>query len=142
MAQVMDHSTDRLIWAHGFSEREVFANALSELNEVMLPGFCQSVAHYDCLMHVHLSAEDASELLEAFLARVVALTKSQKALFCHVGFDAFGKTGLSANLFGRWYGQLENDVRIITSRGLDVASYRTEMREVAILLGVHEAEHA
>jgi SHS2 domain-containing protein len=121
MPFTLDHTSDVAILAEGFSHRELYSNALWQMNEVLLPGHCAKAKHYDCVMRVHIHAPDPTALLIDFLSEALALTYIQKALFCHVYFDAFGNSELSARLYGRWYGCLENEIKAVTYHEANVS---------------------
>lgn len=110
----LEHTSDMAIWAEGYSKKELFANALWQMSDMLLPGLCQKRAHYDCLMRVRIHAVDATALLIDFLSEALALTYIQKALFCHVYFDQLSDTKLSARLYGRWYDHLANEIKAVT----------------------------
>ena len=114
MSTTLDHTSDVAIYAEGFSLKELYSNALWQMNEVLLPGYCQKADHYDCLLRMRLYAPDATALLIDFLSAAMALPYIQKALFLYVYFDVMSETEISARLYGRWYGRLENEVKAVT----------------------------
>ena len=142
MTKILEHSTMLVIKAKGFSQKEMYNSALSEMNQVMLPGYCESVTHYDCLMHLSLRSEDSVSLLEDFLRSVTRLSRTQNALFCYAHFDYLHRSGLKAQLFGRWYAHLENEIQDVSCRAGDLPNNLTELQEVPIHLTLLEVEHA
>ena len=114
MAGILEHTSDVAIWTEGFSKKELYANALWQMSDVLLPGHCQEIAHYDCLMRVRIHAGDATALLIDFLSEALALTYIQKAIFCYAYFDVLSDTALSARLYGRWYDHLANEIKAVT----------------------------
>lgn len=114
MLPSLDHTSDVAIYAEGFSRRELYSNALWQMNQILLPGHCQKAEHYDCLLRVHVRAPDPTALLIDFLSEALALTYIQKALFCYTYFDVMGTTELRARLYGNWYGHVENEIKAVT----------------------------
>ena len=114
MPTTLDHTSDVAIWAEGYSLKELYTNALWQMNEVLLPGYCQKATHYDCLLRVNMHSHDPTLMLIDFLSEVLALTFIQKALFCHVYFDVMHGPELKARIYGRWYEHLENEIKAVT----------------------------
>ena len=114
MTALLQHTSDLAIQAEGYSLKEVFSSALLQMDEVLLPGHCQTAEHYDCNLRIQLRGEDTTVLLIDFLSQALALTYIQKALFCYVYFEVLGRTELVGNLYGRWYGQLEHEIKAVT----------------------------
>ena len=114
MATTLEHTSDVAILTEGYSLKELYSNALWQMNEVLVPGYCQKTDHYDCLFRVRLHAQEPTVLLIDFLSEVLALTYIQKAIFCYACFDKMSGTELSARLYGRWYGSLENEIKAVT----------------------------
>jgi SHS2 domain-containing protein len=117
MAAILERTSDIAIWAEGYSSRELYANALWQMSDLMMPGHCQKAAHYDCLMRVDIHAPNPKSLLIDFLSEALALTYIQHALFCHVYFDVLNESHLRARLYGRWFGNLEKKIRAVTYHG-------------------------
>lgn len=114
MSALLEHTSDIAIQAEGYSLKEVFSSALGQMNEVLLPRYCRTVEHYDCHFRIQLRGEDPTVLLIDFLSEALALTYIQKALFCRVDFEALTWKELAGNLYGRWYPQLENEIKAVT----------------------------
>ncbi|MCO5723265.1 archease [Robiginitalea marina] len=114
MTARLAHTTDVAIWAEGYSLQELFRAALREMNEVLLPGSCTGVTHYDCNMRIRLQAADATALLIDFLSEALALTYIQKAIFCYVYFERLTEREVAANLYGAWFGEVENEIKAVT----------------------------
>jgi len=114
MTGILEHTSGIAIWAEGYSKKELYANALWQMSEVLLPGHCSKIAHYDCLMRVRIQATDATSLLIDFLSEALALTYIQKAIFCYAYFDVLSETTLSARLYGRWFEHLANEIKAVT----------------------------
>ena len=120
----LEHTSDAAIWTEGTSKKELFADALWQMSDLLLPGHCQKIAHYDCLMRVRMQAVDDTALLIDFLSEALALTYIQKALFCHVYFDLLTDKKLSARLYGRWYDQLANEIKAVTYHEAEITRAR------------------
>ena len=114
MAALLEHTSDIAILAKGYRLKEVFDDALRQMNEVLLPGHCEGPRHYDCRMHIHLRGEDPTALLIDFLSDVLALTFIQKAIYCEAFFESLSRREVAVDLFGRWYGWLENEINAVT----------------------------
>lgn len=114
MAALLEHTSDIAILAKGYRLEEVYADALRQMNEVLLPGHCEGPRHYDCQMHLCLRGEDPTALLIDFLSDVLALTYIQKAIFCEALFESLSRREVAVDLFGRWYGRLENEIKAVT----------------------------
>ena len=114
MSALLEHTSDIAIQAEGYSLKEVFCNALGQMNEVLLPGYCRALEHYDCHFRIQLRGEDTTVLLIDFLSETLALTYIQKALFCRVDFEGLTRKELVGNLYGRWYAKLENEIKAVT----------------------------
>jgi SHS2 domain-containing protein len=114
MTARLAHTADVAIWAEGFSLQELFRAALGEMNEVLLPGHCTGVTHYDCNMRMRLQAGDTTALLIDFLSEALALTYIQKAIFCYVYFERLSGREVAANLYGAWFGAVENEIKAVT----------------------------
>jgi len=125
MTTTLDHTSDVAIFAQGFSRKELYSNALWQMNEVLLPGYCRKAKHYDCLLSLHIHAPDPSALIIDFLSEALALTYIQKALFCSVYFDELSNTELNARIYGRWYGCLENEIKAVTYHEAHVSRDQT-----------------
>ena len=114
MTVILDYTTDVTISAEGFSLKELFTNALHHMGEVLQPGYCEKATHYDSNMCIQLHAEDPTTLLIDFLSEVLALTYSQKAIYCYVYFETLTDRELAATLYGKWFGKLENEIKSCT----------------------------
>ena len=114
MTALLEHTSDIAIQAEGYSLREVFSNALRQMEDVLLPEYCQDAEHYDVHLLIHLRGEDPTVLLIDFLSEALALTYIQKALFCYAYFEVLNRNELVGNLYGRWYGKLENEIKAVT----------------------------
>ena len=114
MSALLEHTSDVAILAEGYSQKSMFSNALWQMNNVLLPGYCEGPRHYDCKIRLRLHGSDPTVLLVDFLSEALALTYIQKALFCYVYFDVLNRTVLAGHLFGRWYGELENEIKAVT----------------------------
>ena len=110
----VEHVTDVVLRASGVNRKEVFRNALRQMNEVLKPGSCQGPRHSDCCMRIRIESPDSVALLVDFLSEALALSLIQKTLFCYVYFDLFEEKRLSARLFGRWHHGLENEIKAVT----------------------------
>ena len=72
MAITLEHTSDVAIWAEGFSLKELNSNALWQMNEVLIPGYCSKAEHYDCLLRVNIRSNDPTALLIDFLSEALA----------------------------------------------------------------------
>ena len=114
MSALLEHTSDVAIQAEGYSLQEVFSSALRQMDEVLLPGYCGTAEHYDSYLRIHLRGADPTVLLIDFLSEALALSYIQKTLFCYVYFEVMGRKELVGNLYGRWYGKLENEIKAVT----------------------------
>ncbi|MDX1333908.1 MAG: archease [Robiginitalea sp.] len=114
MTALLEHTSDIAIQAEGYSLKEVFSSALRQMEDVLLPEYCQGAEHYDAHLLIHLRGADPTVLLIDFLSEALALTYIQKALFCYVYFEVLNRNELLGNLYGRWYGKLENEIKAVT----------------------------
>ncbi|MEJ2585829.1 MAG: archease [Robiginitalea sp.] len=114
MSALLEHTSDLAIQAEGYSLEELFSNALWQMNELLLPGYCEATDHYDCHIRIQIEEEDPTVLLIEFLSEALTLTYLKKALFCYAYFEVLNQKELAGNLFGRWYGKLENEIRAVT----------------------------
>jgi len=114
MAALLEHTSDIAIQAEGYGLEEVFSSAILQMDEILLPGYCQTTDHYDCNLRIQLHAEEPTMLLVDFLSEALALTYIQRALFCYVYFEELRQTELVGNFYGRWYGKLENEIKAVT----------------------------
>ena len=114
MTTLLDHTTDTAIRAEGFTLRELFSNALYQMNEILLPSHCEGATHYDCQMIIHFGDPGPTALMIDFLSEALALTYIQKAVFCYVQFERLTERELTARLSGRWFSRLENEIKAVT----------------------------
>ena len=49
-----------------------------------------------------------------FLSEALALTYIQKAVFCYAYFEVLNRNELAGDLYGRWFGKLENEIKAVT----------------------------
>lgn len=120
MATMLEHMTDVAIQVEGPTLSGLYANALGEMNHILSPETCLNPRHADCCMEFELKAPDPTTLLVDFLSECLALTYIHKALFCFVHFHEIDLHQLRACLYGRWYTELENEIKAVTFHGADV----------------------
>ena len=114
MPATIEHVSDIVLHAWGTTPKEVFRNALGEMNEVLKPGACNGARHSDYCTRIQVESPDTEALLLDFLSGVLALSLIQKSLFCYVYFEHLDRRCLSARLFGRWYKDLEKELMAVT----------------------------
>lgn len=114
MATLLAHTSDVVIQAEGYSLKELFSNGLRQMNEILLPEYCDNPRHSDCHMRFRIHDSDPTALLIDFLSEALALTYIHRAIFCHVYFDVLTQKDVGGNLFGRWYPELENEIKAVT----------------------------
>lgn len=121
MTALLDHTSDVAILAEGYSQKNLFSNALWQMNNVLLPGYCGGTRHYDCKMRLRLHGSDPTVLLVDFLSEALALTYIQRAIFCYVHFEVLNRTLLAGHLYGRWYKELDNEIKAVTYHEANVS---------------------
>jgi SHS2 domain-containing protein len=65
-------------------------------------------------MRMRLQAGDTTALLIDFLSEALALTYIQKTIFCYVYFERLSGREVAANLYGAWFGAVENEIKAVT----------------------------
>ncbi len=103
----------QLLESEARSGQGLFKSSLKGLADMLKPGLRNSADHYDCVMRVEAVADDFKGLLLSFLSRVLALTHRQKAVFCSLNIEELTETRIVAQVYGVWFGSLENDLKAI-----------------------------
>jgi SHS2 domain-containing protein len=119
MWEIDHHTADLRIRVTADSLRDLFADAVRALTEVMEPE--GSSSRRDAAFAVRLEAADATLLLVDFLNAALTASHIHRFAFTDVDFQSFEPTRLSATLLGLRVRGFAEDVKSVTYHGAQVA---------------------
>lgn len=114
------HTADVLMRVSGLNMPGLFENCLRGMNNILKNGFCDTIDQYDLNISINIMSIDTTSLLIDFLSEALSQTYVQKSIFCKVNFKMLTARQLQAQIFGKRFDTLEEEIKAVTYHGADI----------------------
>lgn len=130
------HTADVLMRVTGSNMNELFGNCLRGMNNILKNGFCDAIDHYDVNISIKIKSIDNIGLLIDFLSEALSQTYVQKSIFCKVNFNMLTARQLQAQIFGKRFDTLEEEIKAVTYHGADIYKNGTGHWETKVIFDI------